>query len=821
MYGWRNDAWREVIAADSRKKILDRRDSLLDAHGDNTEVVHKYEDGSTIRKLNGQGDHDFESDMQGNCVRDHTSDNNVHSLRDKDNVPILSFGLDTAPKEGYCPTCEGSGERYEADPETGDRNYIDCHTCGGTGSSDGKPDGVIRLNSVLRKENETPHDNELLKLVDGLKNHYASTADKPCPTCDSHPSYQGTYHSVEIDGGKTRTFGEIEGAKEKAKQAESLLPKGDVYLKIPEGQFHVDDEATLHDHGAGTLHPYGDSSVHSYDRGRPEVHEEDPGPSPGHYVVKTPYTPRRFKHDTGLSHFLNYDSDMKDKPDTWVGDESTFPKNAYSVVHKPNRPTKIWITTTPAARDNTHFYRPEGLGAGMIEGNVSTEEPGHVKSDGPNLPVTNVDHHDLWEVNFKDEDEARSFMKNNHPSNDLLHIPKEKTCPTCKGTGADMSTGTHQDCPTCKGVYKVQNTIPWDKVKLVRPANKEGIAPMPKMVANEDGSVGVKVQEPKTLYFQPKAYGDEGRNDSKRTWQELHDLENSHLSQEAWGKSTGYNDGLRSAKPSNRGGEWHSHEAPVTIGVPNDPKYVEEIPANERRDGNKDRQWRLKEGVKVPRSEYTLEHTMDHDLTPTHAYLHISHTKRDDPQVYNDKGIDVSRLQVAPGNGREASPDFKVTAEPNTEPPAHWNKHHPMSPSQADIFKVDLSKMPDWKLSSQRTDHRMGEHQSDAHVLRMTPPEDWGKETCENCDGVGSLHGDELDSDTKNDLGLDSEGKCIDCGGKGFKHTEPDQTIPWEGVTGLHSKAEVQPTEEYKKRFATLRLQGSLWGEVRARRVST
>lgn len=103
-WAWANSGWREFIAADSRKKILQRRDLLLDpdrthecgghgqsertispGHPDSSTVIHTLSDDSTIRKLNTHDDHKFESDMQGNCVRDHAFDGNVHSLRDKNN----------------------------------------------------------------------------------------------------------------------------------------------------------------------------------------------------------------------------------------------------------------------------------------------------------------------------------------------------------------------------------------------------------------------------------------------------------------------------------------------------------------------------------------------------------------------------------------------------------------------------------------------------------------------------------------------------------------------------------------------------------------
>lgn len=808
-WAWANSGWREFIAADSRKKILQRRDLLLDpdrthecgghgqsertispGHPDSSTVIHTLSDDSTIRKLNTHDDHKFESDMQGNCVRDHAFDGNVHSLRDKNNVPILSFAMETEHKEQPCTQCHGDGSmwnegQWRGDDDNGyqeDGEWVNCDRCGATGNDpEGKSDGILRISRVLRKENDPPKAHELTKLIGGLKDHYSPT----------HPH-------LKVESGPSRSWDDIDHAIGKAANAESTLPQGDVYVSIPEHRLMKDDEGNVSaDHLAG-------GTEVSWSK-------EDPGVSPGNYVMKTPFTPRRFKHETGLMDHLVRGTNMKEQPDVWVSRDASFPPNAHSMVHTPERPTKIWVTTDPKARSNPEHYRPEGMNTKMVTGNALLKEPGHIVQRSEGNGAMSVDHQDLWEVNFKDQDEARQFTQVNQYGHDTLHVPKHhvEQCPTCHGEGNleepdELRPGRMARCEDCRGNGKIEkpNILPWDRLKLVRPADESKVnaAPMPTFHPNDDGSIRAEVKEPEFLHIKSDIFSTE----KKHPWQALHDLEHTGLSQEHW---SGHNlqsyEGWTGVKPNLD--EWRGSDSAV-ITIPNDPKYVEPIPAEENSGphGKFERSYRLKEGVTIPRSQYTLEHKQEGPLAPEHAYLHIQHQQRDNEDVFTDKGINVKPLTESNAGYRDTPNQYKITTTPNTDLPEHWNKHHPFSPQEADIFKLDLSKMPKWSVGNARANHQYAEASS-ANVSRVTPSlqqKDAEWEPCDHCRANGYVGGQ----------------PCTTCGGSGkqLRGVNP-HLIPWDAVVGLHSKAEVQPAEEFKKRFALMRSKG--WGDIRSRKV--
>lgn len=746
--GWRIPAnliagnWKEVIAADSRKKVLERRDSLLAEHGDATEVVHEGEDGSTIKKLNTQGDHNYESDMMGNCVRGHSNDGNIYSLRDKDNVPQLSFAMDHTTK-ARCDSCDGQGDVYN--PGIGE--YEPCANCHQTGRVTAQPNGNIDLRGVLAKENAEPNDRQTLTLMKSVREHYGQ-AD--CQSCKekghrfkaNHPEtipQNEQYNSVSFDGEKNISFDDLDDIQHKVEKSEQNLPKGDVYIKVPE---HVvkngmDEEGNLD----------LEKAIDRYSNSRPDCSEEKPEPDAKHFIYKTPFTPRRFGYETGLSNHLKYNEEIPEKPQVWVNDEAKFPKNALTLVHKPERPRDFYISTSTVARENPDFYKPEGMSGATPESWIHTKKEDIENSSG-----------DIWHVKLDEDESEKGLVVNPNPGYDTIKLDKDFT-------------------------------IPWHKMELVRRADNS--TEFPEFKKKEDGTVEAIHKEPERLWTQVLTH-------DKKSVGDIHRLEHEGLDADSWSGI-----GSSAIQTSKHQDYYNQSSLPVHISFPNDPRYVEEVHPEKEKGyySGQRRKWKFREGVTIPRSEYTIEGAPEEGLTPKHGYLHIPHTFRDSDKVYRPEGIDLHSL--TPDSWSRQESEFKITTVPNQTSPL-GSTHHKFGPTQSDIFKVDLSKVPDYTVNGENGSYERGE--TGERVVRINPtPSKQLTVPCSHCNGVGESLNVQGEMD-----------KCPACSGKKTME-QMRKVIPWEAVEGLHNKAEVSPNDEFKKRFSSLRLIAQGWGSVTVR----
>lgn len=87
------------LAVKTRAAWLKERDMTLAAigrtpeQGDSSSIVHDFGDGWTIRKLETDGDHQYEGALMRNCIKGYHPGSGIHSLRDADNIPHCSFTL--------------------------------------------------------------------------------------------------------------------------------------------------------------------------------------------------------------------------------------------------------------------------------------------------------------------------------------------------------------------------------------------------------------------------------------------------------------------------------------------------------------------------------------------------------------------------------------------------------------------------------------------------------------------------------------------------------------------------------------------------------
>jgi hypothetical protein len=421
-----------------------------------------------------------------------------------------------------------------------------------------------------------------------------------------------------------------------------------------------------------------------------------------------------------------------------------FPKSSLHLVEQPKRPTEFRVFTNPEARDNPKFLTQEGIHPDIITGKIVVQP----NEDGEYNSNTG---YDTWHVKMT-EDESRDLLESR---------------------------------PGLKGLtVKPGKVIPWEKTELVQKAKDDRWPSLPDFV---DGKPQHK--EPERLYFSPQAY-------YRTPIKDIHQLEHEGLDSSVWQyKGTGRY--LTSSKPKEH---YDVSRTPLTISVPNDPKYVEELSDEEyAASSNKIRMWKLKPGV-IPRSDYTIEGAPEEGLTPQVGYLHIPHQHRDNESVYTEKGINLAALSSSYGGNV-----WKMTTTPNEHQPPIGigdDRHRPFSPTQADIFKVDLSKLPDFVAEGDhpRREYSESEGRDKPSVVRIKPGFEKTKVQCSTCKGTG---------------GIRPEPSCLNCSGKGYREIEPSAVVPWEAITGLHSKAEVpQTTELQKRKLIANKLLAEGWGAV-------
>ena len=559
----------------------------------------------------------------------------------------------------------------------------------------------------------------------------------------------------QFEHGPVHSFDGLDEMQERVKNISDRLPSGDVYLKVKDNIDKQRDEE-------GNLDLSAVKQGYSYHgSGTPGWSKEKPEPDALHAVYKTPFTKRRFAVDTGFTDFLEQGQDMPEEPKVWVKHDATFPKSALSLVSRPQKPTHFYIHTDAEARDNPQYYKREGMSGDAINGYVHD-----IDKRGAEVGSSRKDVWDTWEVHM-DPDEANEHMV----AEDVPQHPAQ---------GKDVRVSMRKDV-----------TIPWDKMTLAYEAGSDKVPELPTFREHE-GRTYAEHRKPERLYGQVEVH-------NGGSWKDAHDLENTGIRGEAYRHRIR---GLSTTKPNSPYG---TGEMPVDVDIPNDPRYVEEVPKEES-SGTRRRFWKLKPDAFIPREEYGLTKHREAELAPATAYLHINHRERDNPKVFTEQGIDLD--STLRGGYDERSKRWKMTTEPNGEgqKSSFDEPHLDLSPTQADIYEVDMAKVPNWELKGDMRRHEYGEGRSegrDDNVLRVHQPNK--SVTCRRCQGSGKQP-------------WVGGTNCDECNGRGV--VGQDKVLPWEAIVGLHSKAGVQPAEELKKRkLIAHKLVAEGWGDVVTRGV--
>jgi hypothetical protein len=135
-------------AGKSQKALRQQAERHDSQHPDTSEVVHKFPDGWSIRRPRTNADHWRESDLMSNCVGDRCEtsddpndpnlepDSSYHSLRDPDNIPHVSWDLES-PEPALGRHNSEIKERYRPYLEQHGIEYADttCPNCGNAHSS--------------------------------------------------------------------------------------------------------------------------------------------------------------------------------------------------------------------------------------------------------------------------------------------------------------------------------------------------------------------------------------------------------------------------------------------------------------------------------------------------------------------------------------------------------------------------------------------------------------------------------------------------------------------------------------------------------------
>jgi len=84
-----------MVFLGTRRELKAMAQELGERFGNNTSTVHDFGDGTRIVKLEADTDKKYEGHMMNNCLKElHGDETNLYSLRDDDNIPLMSFRMD-------------------------------------------------------------------------------------------------------------------------------------------------------------------------------------------------------------------------------------------------------------------------------------------------------------------------------------------------------------------------------------------------------------------------------------------------------------------------------------------------------------------------------------------------------------------------------------------------------------------------------------------------------------------------------------------------------------------------------------------------------
>ena len=228
------------------------------ANGDNTTLVHQMDNGWSVRKLNHQGDFTTEGRLMDNCIGGYGPESgyhDVHSLRDENNLPYVSFQMRRRTTEdhgGY-----GAWSRSV-----------------GVGEQDTGKD-VLTTTQVLGRNNEDPKDSYGVNLVKGLSGIAKA---------------EGIPH-VSWNRGPLKSPQDLDDFVDRE---ENASPPNDVYLKVPVGLKSPEGGVNFkgEEHGSAAWRNI-------------QVSEEPFEPQFGFHIFKTPFSDKRFDKEQSLGTRLN------------------------------------------------------------------------------------------------------------------------------------------------------------------------------------------------------------------------------------------------------------------------------------------------------------------------------------------------------------------------------------------------------------------------------------------------------------------------------------------------------------------------------------
>lgn len=152
------EPWAHKVGAPTGQRLKNLRDQLRKQVGpDRSTIVHKFDDGWAIHKLNTYGDLFYEGKMMRNCLRDITK----------------SIACPTCAGDMYaqCAKCSGDGELFNANGTS--RTCRNCNGQGWTSCKDCKGTGMLKTNVF-----DKPYQAEDVHEVAGDDGHVHSLRDQ-------------------------------------------------------------------------------------------------------------------------------------------------------------------------------------------------------------------------------------------------------------------------------------------------------------------------------------------------------------------------------------------------------------------------------------------------------------------------------------------------------------------------------------------------------------------------------------------------------------------------------------------------------------------
>lgn len=274
----------------------------LDAqNGDNTTVVHQMDNGWSVRKLNHEGDFQTEGKLMDNCVSTYSPDrgyNDVHSLRDENNLPFISFQMRRRTSEDH----NGYGS-WSRNGEPGD-----------TGKD------VLTTTQVLGRNNEEPKEEYGINLVKGLSGIAKA---------------EGIPH-ISWNRGNLQTPEEYDDFYD-----ESVNEKkpDNLYMKVPVGGKRED----------GGIDFTNDDVLDNT-----KLSTEPYEPQFGFHIIKTPFSEKRFAHEDDIQKRLNGEGKssawkVRTQPGSGKALTEGLKPSLVTMVHEARNPDHVYIKTSASA----------------------------------------------------------------------------------------------------------------------------------------------------------------------------------------------------------------------------------------------------------------------------------------------------------------------------------------------------------------------------------------------------------------------------------------------------------------------------------------